>query len=238
MSLHIEVIDTGIGMSPQELAQIFQPFSQGDSSTARRFGGTGLGLSISRKLAALLGGEVTVRSARGEGSTFTLSLAVGAEQPAPVPAPVALQSPRPTTPTPTAARIDDARILLAEDGVDNRRLITFMLNRAGAHVTHAEDGSVAVRLALEALGEGNPFDLIIMDLQMPRVDGYAATAMLRKAGYRGAIIALTADATGNERERSATAGCDDFATKPIDNARLVSTCAKWCRGTWAHPRTA
>lgn len=222
--LCVAVSDTGVGLSPAELGRLFQAFSQADSSTTRRFGGTGLGLSISQRLAALLDGEITVESAPGRGSTFTLSLLVGDAPDAPMaPAgPISLTS---LEPPPTPSIAVTGRVLVAEDVAVNRRLLAILLEGVGAVVTPADDGAAAVARALE----GPPFDLILMDMQMPERDGYDATADLRRAGYAGPIVALTAHAMAEDRARCLAAGCDDYLTKPIDRRALFEVVARYLR---------
>jgi PAS domain S-box-containing protein len=227
--LSFDVIDTGIGMSEEQVATLFQPFSQADASASRRFGGSGLGLAISKRLADMLGGDITVSSLPGKGSTFSLSIATGP--------PAGAQAPdcpaeTPETPFPTTSdpKKLDCRILLAEDGPDSQRLIAALLRKAGAAVAVAENGQIAFDLALAAQQAGNPFDLIFMDMQMPVVDGYEATRRLRHAGYAKPIIALTAHAMTDDRQKCLDAGCDDYVTKPIDRADLLETVAKYAAG--------
>jgi PAS domain S-box-containing protein len=225
--LRFDVVDTGIGMGERQLAQLFQPFVQADTSTTRRFGGTGLGLTIARRLAGLLGGDVSVESSPGQGSRFSVTIATGPLDGVPLlpdPAGALVAKPEPAAGTPA----DDAaaltcRILLAEDGQDNQRLIAFVLRRAGAEVALVDNGQLAVDQALAAHATGRPFDLILMDMQMPVLDGYEATALLRQRGYTGPIIALTAHAMAGDRQKCLDAGCDDYATKPIDRQRLIQT---------------
>ncbi len=221
--LCFEVIDTGIGLDAEQQARLFTAFSQADASTTRRFGGTGLGLAISKRLAGMLGGDLRVRSLPGEGSTFTLTIDVGSlagvrllDRPPEVRA--AAERPAPSADERQALR---GRILLAEDGLDARRLLARHLRAAGAEVETAENGLVACELALRAADAGTPYDLILMDMQMPELDGYAAAARLRAAGYRGPIVALTAHAMEDERARCLGAGCDGFATKPILRRTLI-----------------
>jgi len=223
--LEFEIVDTGIGLSHEQITRLFRPFSQGDSSMSRRFGGTGLGLSISQKLASLMGGSIAVKSELGKGSTFTLSVEIGDVQ-----GPMVLRPVGPAVP----AKLEGiepgelrARILLAEDGIDNQRLISHVLTRAGATVTVVEDGRRAVDAALEAARGGMPFDVIVMDMQMPVMDGYASAGELRSAGYTGPIIALTAHAMAHDREKCIRAGCSDYATKPLDRGAFVRMCARW-----------
>jgi signal transduction histidine kinase/CheY-like chemotaxis protein len=216
-----EVIDTGIGLTPEQLERLFQPFTQADSTTTRKFGGTGLGLAISRRLAQLLGGDIGVTSAAGRGTTVIFRMPIhlaasGASSAAP---------PVPVSPLALAAQGEplNGSILLAEDGPDNQVLIRHVLRRAGATVTVADNGRVAVEKTLEAVRAGTPFDLILMDMQMPELDGYDATRLLREKGIRTPIVALTANAMAGDREECLAAGCDDFATKPIDVRGLVET---------------
>jgi len=235
--LCFEVIDTGIGLDAEQQARLFTAFSQADASTTRRFGGTGLGLAISKRLAGMLGGDLRVRSVPGEGSTFTLTIDVGSlagvrllDRPPDVPA--AAERREPSAHAPQALR---GRILLAEDGLDARRLLARHLRAAGAEVETAENGLVACELALRAAEAGAPYDLILMDMQMPELDGYAAAARLRAAGYRGPIVALTAHAMEDERARCLGAGCDGFAAKPILRRTLIEVARAYLAPAGAAP---
>ncbi len=229
-AIRFDVVDTGIGMSAEQVACLFTPFQQADASMTRRFGGTGLGLTISKRLAVMLGGDIAVESELGKGSAFHVTVATGplegvefidyAEQ---VSAPL---TPPETQATPEPSRIE-ARILLVEDGPDNQRLISFLLRKAGAEVSLAENGAIAVEQVLSARDQGMAFDIILMDMQMPIMDGYQATRTLREKGYTGPIIALTAHAMEGDREKCLAAGCDDFATKPIDRKRLLATISRF-----------
>jgi Amt family ammonium transporter len=237
--LGIAVEDTGIGMTAEQMAMLFRPFTQADASTTRRFGGTGLGLSISQRLAAMLGGQITATSRLGGGSTFSLVIATGPLDEVrlahftPV-GPHVKQEPAKsvhgfTNASPSS--LTGCRILLAEDGPDNQRLICHLLNKRGAAVTVVENGKQAVDLvARRTPGDsiaGLPFDVLLMDMQMPVMDGYTATAAIRQQGCQIPIVALTANAMSDERDRCLAAGCDDYATKPIDRTSLVATVAHW-----------
>jgi PAS domain S-box-containing protein len=220
--IEFEVADTGIGMSDLELGRLFEAFSQGDESTARRFGGTGLGLAITRRLTHLLGGEIRVDSAPERGSRFIVSLSTGALgarlDPAPTREPVAEVEDPPTT-------VLAGRVLVAEDGPDNQRLIRTILTRAGLTVDIAENGRTAVEKVRAAEEAEAPYDAVLMDIQMPEMDGHAATQALRRAGFARPIIALTAHAMSTDRDRCLAAGCDDVATKPIDRRALLELLA-------------
>ncbi|MBL0921575.1 MAG: response regulator [Phycisphaerales bacterium] len=225
--IEIAVHDSGIGICPQDLEVLFRPFTQVDNSRTRRFGGAGLGLAISRRLAHMLGGEIVVESAPGSGSVFTLRLPVGdlagarmIHDPSEALTPVDDQA---GAALPTLR----GRILLAEDGPDNQRLIAFHLRRAGADVALANNGREALDLAIQAKREGRPFGLVFMDMQMPVMDGYEATRSLRAAGYELPIVALTAHAMADERQRCIEAGCDDYETKPISPFRLLNAAARF-----------
>ncbi len=242
--LRFVVRDTGIGMTQQQLDSIFAEFAQADTSMTRRFGGTGLGLAISRRFTEMLGGKISVISTPNEGSTFTVTVATGA-----------LEGVRMVVPTQellvaTAVEADLAgdeasstsaqplagcRVLVAEDGFDNQRLISLILQRAGATVTLVDNGRKAVEQftvdgTLEgALAPVPPFDLLLLDMQMPEMDGYTAAGILRALGNRVPVVALTAHALQSEREKCLAAGCDDYMTKPVDRVALVKCVALWIR---------
>ncbi|MDB5288888.1 MAG: luxQ 3 [Phycisphaerales bacterium] len=226
-SIHFEISDTGIGMTDEQIAKLFQPFTQADASTTRRFGGTGLGLTISKRLAKLLGGDITVSSIPGSGSTFTFTidgglregvellhgltadqLSIGAEQ----------------------QFQDDlrlqGRVLLAEDGEDNQNLIATHLRRAGLEVAIAVNGREAIEMM-----KSQPFDLILMDMQMPELDGYGATRALRQQGFTLPIVALTANAMAEDRVKCIEAGCSDYLPKPISRLQLLHATAKYLKAS-------
>ena len=227
--MQFDIVDRGIGMTEEQIGKLFQPFVQADTSTTRKFGGTGLGLTISKRFAEILGGSIHVHSAPGEGSTFSVTVSTGplegvkmVDNPTEVEAAVNQDA----KPGGGDARLD-CRVLLAEDGPDNQRLITFILKKAGADVTVAENGRIALDLALAARDEGSPFDVIVMDMQMPVMDGYEATRRLRQEGLTGPIIALTAHAMSHDRQKCLDAGCDEYVTKPIDRKKLIETVAEY-----------
>jgi signal transduction histidine kinase/DNA-binding LytR/AlgR family response regulator len=225
--LEFTVIDSGIGMTPPQMQSLFKPFTQADSSTTRRFGGTGLGLTICRQLAQKLGGDIAVESQPGVGSRFVLTVATGDLRGIPM-----LREYREVMkPEDSAAKAEQTpalrgRVLLAEDGVHNQRAITFYLQKAGAEVAIAENGKIACNMAMAALHSGKPYDVILMDMQMPEMDGYEATSSLRQRGYQGPIVALTAHAMSHDRDRCIKAGCTDYVSKPIDRRKLIETVAK------------
>ena len=225
--LRFDVIDTGIGMTAEQIARLFRPFSQGDASTSRRFGGTGLGLTITKRIAKALGGDVTVASAPKKGSAFALSVASGSSVGVPM---VSVPGREPQTPHAprefTHLPRIEGQVLLVEDGPDNQRLISHLLRKAGARVEIAENGQVGLEKSLQAWKEGSPFGVVLMDMQMPVLDGYEATRRLRSTGYQGQIVALTAHAMLTDREKCLDAGCDHYLTKPIDRATLVREVAE------------
>jgi len=229
--MEFDVVDTGIGMSAEQMDRLFQPFSQVDTSMARQFGGTGLGLSISKRLAQMLGGDVFIVESRpGSGTRFRVSINTGSLEGVHLLAPArrvsetGFDAPAPR-PTEGSLSIKGCRILLAEDGPDNQRLISFVLKKAGAEVIVVENVQLAVDAAFSAVDSDQPFDVILMDMQMPVLDGYEATALLRARGYAGSIVAITAHAMDGDREKCLAAGCDDYATKPIDREKLVAQIA-------------
>ncbi|MEJ5342452.1 MAG: PAS domain S-box protein [Thermogutta sp.] len=234
--LRFDVIDTGIGVPSDLMARLFQPFTQGDSSTSRKYGGTGLGLSISRRLAEMLGGEITVTSTPGKGSTFTVTILVQTvrreqadagrashgEDASSDPGSRATPAPVPATETQPSG-VSHLRVLLAEDAPDIRRLLKVILEKAGVSVTLAENGREAVEKATAAWKEGQPFDVIFMDMQMPEMDGYEATRFLRQEGYPGTIVALTAHALAEDEGKCLDAGCNRYLSKPIRRETLLQT---------------
>ena len=232
-TVRIAVIDTGIGMSTEQCDAIslFAPFHQADASTTRQFGGTGLGLSICNYLALKLGGKLELCSELGNGSCFMVSVNAGnisgIEFVNPEDARSVWESS--SKQKPKAAEIMDAlrgtRVLLAEDGPDNQKLISFYLRKAGADVTIADDGLIACKIVEQAAKDNDLFDLILMDMQMPNLDGYGASRRLKDQGLEIPIIAITAHAMEGDAQKCFNAGCDDYLTKPIDKVLLIEKCS-------------
>jgi len=217
------VVDQGVGMRRDQVARLFADFGQVDEDAERRSVGTGLGLVLSRRLAVLLGGDLEVQSEVGRGSTFTLWLpaVVAAEQLwQPDAGPRAPQ--KGVVASPASGRLRGRRILLAEDGPDNQRLVSWLLEREGADVVVVADGKQA--LDAFAATVDRPFDLVLMDMHMPEVDGYRATELLRERGASLPIVALTANAMSDDRQRCLRSGCSDYLSKPIDRQQLVALC--------------
>ena len=230
--LRFDVSDTGIGMNDEQMSKLFKPFCQVDGSAARKFGGTGLGLAISKHLVEALGGAIQVRSAPGVGSTFSVTIDPGPLDGIPLIDDTAITAGAATSVVAVAPHANgyiklQASVLLAEDGRDNRRLISLFLQKAGVEVTAVENGQLAYEAASIQRMVGRPFDVILMDMQMPVMDGYTATRQLRAEGYTGPIVALTAHAMASDRQTCLDAGCDDFATKPIDRQGLLSLIVRW-----------
>ncbi len=227
VSLIIEIIDTGMGIPDEKLETIFEPFSQADSSITRNFGGTGLGLTISRNLMEAMGGSLCVSSTVGVGSTFALTLPIGKASEIEYREEYQSESIRASHIIKTKESVPnrlDGHVLLVDDGQTNRQLIGLILRRAGAQVTTANDGQEGFDLAIET-----KFDLILMDMQMPIMDGYTASAKLRKQGITTPIIALTASAMTRDRERCLNAGCNDYLTKPVDTEELIERVESWMK---------
>ena len=235
--LRIQVMDTGIGINDAQRNRLFQRFTQADPSTTRRFGGTGLGLTISRHFSRMLGGNITSTSEVGLGSVFTVEIGIGNAGPHEM---VSILPPYPhekvnlklkngaASNNPKQSK-KEITVLVAEDGEDNQRLIVHHLSRAGMKVIVANNGLEAVDLAVAAQKQSSAPDVILMDMQMPIMDGYEATLKLRELGWRGAIVAITAHAMTGDRERCTQAGCDDYLTKPINSKALIQTVQKFAQ---------
>ena len=220
--LAVSVVDTGIGIAQEKLDEIFNPFSQADNTVTRRFGGTGLGLTICRQIAEALGGSVLVESVQGEGSVFTLRIPTGSLE--------GVEMVNLSTSDGIGRREEKAvakkfdlagiELLLVEDGSTNRKLISLALRRVGVNVTEAENGKIGSDLAL-----AGSFDLILMDMQMPVMDGYTASRLLRDRNLTLPIIALTAHAMKGDETKCQDAGCSGYLTKPVDIDALIATVA-------------
>ena len=229
--LVVDIEDSGPGMTAEQIELLFRPFSQADGSVTRKHGGTGLGLTISHRLARNMGGDVVLtRSAPGRGSSFAFVIPLVQSRDAKL-----VETFVPTDRI-TSFDSDDyaevptripARILVAEDNPVNQKLIKFHLAKIGAEVTLAENGRVAMEKFLAAVQSDTPFHLLLTDMQMPEVDGYTLARMLRDRGESIPIIAITAHAMAEDRQKCIDAGCNDYVTKPIDRATLLKTCSRW-----------
>ncbi|MGQ9505579.1 MAG: ATP-binding protein [Thermogutta sp.] len=240
-TLRCEVIDTGIGVPHELCDKIFEPFHRGDAESKRRFSGTGLGLSVSRAFARRLGGDITVVSEVGLGSNFCLTIPLGAATqyewiscnnedsnalPIPKKPTVAAENFHPNLTLGT-------RVLLVDDCLDTQRLFAHILAKAGADLTTAGTGREALRAAIRAMVEQRPYDCILLDMQLPDLDGHQVARMLRESGYTAPIVALTANSLPDERERCLNSGCDDFASKPLNRRALLELVAKYSPRTLA-----
>lgn len=209
--LSFTIEDTGIGIRSTDSKKLFSPFSQVDISSKRKYGGTGLGLVLSKRLAVLLGGDIVLtRSEIGQGSTFTVTI-----DPGPVQDLSKIETKTNLAPA-NQKRLTKLHILLAEDSTDNQILVQQILNSAGAMVTIANNGKEAVEKARQT-----HYDVVIMDLQMPIMDGFEATKELRRHGYKGKIVALTAHALSSDRERCLASGFDEHFSKPINKNAFI-----------------
>ncbi|MCM2281986.1 MAG: response regulator [Bdellovibrionaceae bacterium] len=219
-----KIRDSGIGISQEDAARLFQPFVQVDTSTSRRFGGTGLGLALSRNLAELLNGSVYLEeSVLGKGSTFAMEIRGDAPS-------TAMTSSLPDESTKLrpshdfAGLLDGVRVLVVDDSADNQMLVSRFLSAAGARVDFANNGLEGVNHATK-----NEYEVVLMDIQMPELDGYQATSRLRAMGFDRPIVALTAHALKEERDRCLSAGCTSHLTKPVEKRVLIEHVARLTR---------
>ena len=228
-ALAFDVIDTGIGITAAQQERLFHPFSQGDAAANRQYGGTGLGLAISYRLARMLGGDIVVDSNIGQGTRMTCLVDTGRVSSTDLFTPSSQlfydRSKNSSTPE---IRLN-LRVLIADDRRDIRLLAGHFLRRAGAEVEYAEDGLNATQIIQSSLDTDSPFDLVLMDMQMPRMDGYHAAEALRKMGFSNPIIALTADAMHGDMDRCLSSGCNSYLSKPIDADELLKVIASYSK---------
>ncbi len=225
--MEFEITDSGIGMTPEQLENIFNPFVQADSSTTRRFGGTGLGLTISKRFAEALGGDIHVTSEPGKGSTFTIAIATGDLEGVRFiePEEIDLAAEADEQGLVTRWVLPAARVLVVDDGAENRELVRFLLEEAGLTVEEAENGREGLEKAT-----ATAYDLILMDVQMPEMDGFTATRKMREHGLETPIIALTANAMKGFEQDCLDAGYSGYFSKPIDVDRFMEKMAELLGG--------
>ena len=220
--LQFEVSDSGIGMTQEQQRNLFQPFTQGDSSVTKVYGGTGLGLAITHRLIGALGGTIVVDSLSGRGSTFRVTVPVGV---------VSVSSYGSSTDPDNSRALAglfaekiSARILICEDQPEIRHLMGYFIEQAGGRVTLIDSGQAAVEVVEQA---PNDFDVVLLDIQMPRLDGYEVARRIRRSGFRKPVIAVTAAAMPNDRAKCLAAGCDDYLAKPIDGKELIAMIVRY-----------
>ncbi len=229
VTLRFTVTDTGVGIDDDRREALFKPFSQADASITRQFGGTGLGLAISKRLLELMGGGIDLQSSPGAGTTVTMTCRAGFA----IADAEALELTRNNEAAGADLRsLEGKRLLIAEDTPVNQEIACALLEGAGMAVEIANNGKEAVDMAKAALGDSRKpaYDLILMDLQMPIMDGYSATAAIRELGYTKPILAMTAHAMSDERDRCLTSGMDDHIAKPVDAGELYATLSRWLGG--------
>lgn len=234
-TLEFAVIDTGIGMSAEQQSRLFQPFSQADASVTRNYGGSGLGLAISQRLVSMLGGTISVESELGKGSTFRVRVPIEVDEHKTLTTPELVHDDLGSERVVRTPMKLSCRVLVVDDRRDVRHISQHFLEKAGATVATAENGAEGVSSVKAAIAEGKPFELIVMDIQMPKMDGLEATSQIRALGIQTPIIALTADAMDGDRERCLSSGCTDYMSKPIDQVILIQKAVQHTTATNASP---
>ncbi len=229
--LYFEILDTGIGIDPDQLSHLFEPFWQADGSLTRQHGGAGLGLSVSKRIAQRLNGDIFVESEPGKGSSFTFAFRAPLCEEGPK---TSQQKESENVKEPTIAEkmnkpLEGFHILAVDDVRINLVVLVSQLRELGAELTEAENGRVAIEKYQAAEEAGTPFDVILMDMQMPVMDGYEATRTLRERGSRCPIIAVTAHALAGDCAKTLEAGCDAYLTKPVERGRFLETILTLCR---------
>jgi two-component system, chemotaxis family, CheB/CheR fusion protein len=222
-----EVIDTGIGISEELQARLFRPFTQADASVTRHYEGTGLGLAITRRLAQMLGGEVSVQSRLQEGSTFRVTLSTGSLEGVPLVEPRLVEEA--TTVIPGVPQLSGCRALVVDDRSEIRFLAKQFIEKSGATVELAVDGDDAMRAIEHSERRKEPFDVVLLDMQMPVKDGYTTARELRARGFKQPIIAVTAHAMQGDRDRCIEVGCNDYTPKPLEQRRLLELISQYYR---------
>ena len=222
--LYIAVSDTGIGIAPEMINNIFKPFAQSDSSLTRQYGGTGIGLAVAQQSAEIVNGSIAVESQLEQGTTFTFTFPGLPVSPPPQKIPKndsATTVPDEQSTQSLGLSLAGCRILYVEDTKVNQIVLSKYLEKTGARVDFADNGQIGIEKIAEAEKQGKPFDIILMDMQMPVLDGYDATRHLRGNGYSKPIISVTAHALIGDREKALEAGCNEYITKPVDFSRLI-----------------
>ena len=222
----VRVVDTGLGIKPKDTARIFEPFERIETGMTRDHQGAGLGLTIARALTRRLGGDLTLESAMGAGSFVTIAVDPGQY--------ITQSSSKQNNPEPIAPEVvadheimDSKYVLIIEDGKDNQRLLSHHLTKAGCRIQLAENGQVGIDRYKASIEAGRPFDLILMDMQMPVMDGYQATTLLRKDGVTIPILGVSAHSAENDRQRCLDSGCDEYLIKPVNKQTLLDCCSRW-----------
>jgi PAS domain S-box-containing protein len=225
--LLVQVRDTGIGIQAREISKLFQPFSQTDESIARRYSGTGLGLHLSHRMATALGGNLAIEASEpGRGSIFTLQIPVWTNDL--MDAPKTIETKWTSVLNNSENMFRGIEILVVDDSRDNQILIERLLARKGAIVQFAANGLSAFQKAMDKHEAGRDFDLILMDLEMPEVDGFQATQNLRDEGLKVPVVALSVHVLDDVRDRCQSVGCDGFLAKPVTPPALYETVQKYC----------